>query len=171
MSDGNNNNNHCPPQSVFTNYKVKVDAQVDTVWALLVDKIRRPDKFVPGVVKVEVLKEYSPLAIERRMELATGQIIQETISADEFTKTVIFKHRGDPKFSGIVTNTVYQEEDGTVFLEFVMTWTAKKTVEEGGEKATTPHGTPMQKVMEGMIRGATLKTKEHAEESEKKKKE
>jgi hypothetical protein len=36
--------------TVLTNHIVKVNAPAKVVWALLLDKVRRPDKYVPGVL-------------------------------------------------------------------------------------------------------------------------
>jgi len=159
-----------PIQAVFISYKAKVNASVPTVWKVLLDKIRRPDKYVPGVVKVEILKELGPNAIERRMETATGQVIAETISADALTKTVLFKHHNDPKLSGMVTNVVYEENDGKdVFVEFVMSWTAKSI--DSSEEDKKIFEEMKARMSAGMIKGAVLKTKEHAEAAEKETKE
>lgn len=108
----------------FVNHKVKVDAPVDRVWSLLLHKIRHPDLYVPGIVKVEILNELGAFAVERRMETDRGKSIHEVISADELTKCVIFKYKTDPVFSGYVLNMVHEEEDGT-YLEYALHWTPK----------------------------------------------
>lgn len=108
----------------FVNHKVKVEASVERVWNLLLHKIRRPDLYVPGIVKVEILNEFGEFAVERRMETGHGKSIHEVISADELTKSVIFKYKSDPVFSGYVLNIVYEEEN-SVYLEYALHWTPK----------------------------------------------
>jgi len=154
---------YTPRQIVFTNHKVRVSAPVNTIWKVFIEKIRRPDKYVPGVVKVEVVKEISPLAIERRMETATGQVISEIISADEITKTVIFKHNQDKFFSGIVTNTIYEENDGKdVFIEIAMTWSLKKPDSEVTEDEMKKFNEISARMTES-IKGAVNGMKDHCE--------
>ena len=52
----------------------------------LLEKIRRPDKYVPGVTSVEVVKELGGNAIERKMWVG-GKEIHEIIGADDVAMT------------------------------------------------------------------------------------
>jgi hypothetical protein len=45
----------------FVTHIAKVNAPADVLWSKLVEKIRRPDLYVPGVKTVEVVQEFSPL--------------------------------------------------------------------------------------------------------------
>ncbi|WP_281300246.1 MULTISPECIES: AtaL-like protein [unclassified Iodidimonas] len=111
----------------FTNFKTDVHASADLLWDMMVEKIRRPDKFVPGVVSVEILQEFSDLSVERRMTVKDGnnsKIIREIITADPVTRTVIFKLKDDQAYTGYVLNMVF-DEDGKVELDYTMHWTPK----------------------------------------------
>lgn len=111
----------------FVSYKTRIDAPADRLWSMMVEKMRHPDRYVPGVVSVRVVSEFGPGSIEREMLVQSDQgekIVREMISADEATKTVIFKLKDDPVFSGYVVNVVL-EEDGVVELDYTMHWTMK----------------------------------------------
>ena len=55
----------------FYTHRVPVRTSIETLWALLVDKIRHPDRYIDGVEQVEILHESGPLAVERRMSAHT----------------------------------------------------------------------------------------------------
>lgn len=111
----------------FTSFKTEVDASAERLWEMMVEKMRRPDKYVPGVVSVDVVQEFSDLAIERRMTAKEGgaeKTIHEIITADPETMTVIFKLKDDPVYTGYVINMIF-DEDGKVELDYTMHWTPK----------------------------------------------
>jgi hypothetical protein len=108
----------------LVNHREKVNASAEKLWGMMLEKIRRPDKYVPGIVRVELLNDYNEFSVERRMETAHGKLIREIIFADTVTKTVIFKYVQDPMYSGFVTNTIFEEEDG-VYLDYTLNWSLK----------------------------------------------
>src|SRR5690349_4979284 len=97
----------------FYTHRVPVRTSLETLWALLVDKIRNPDRYIAGVEKVEILEDVGPLAIERRMHLRSASsrvtAVRERIVADEATHTVVFKLLDDPVFTGWVVNVIHEE--------------------------------------------------------------
>ena len=143
--------------SVLVNHCTKVNAPPAVLWQVLVDKVRRPDKYVPGVKQenVTVVQEFSELAIERKMTLG-GNLIHEYINADPQTSTVVYKSMPNPAMRGFVTNTMYVEPgpDGdAVYLDYTMNWIFK---DEGAPDK--------QAEMQESIRGAVEHTKKAAEE-------
>jgi hypothetical protein len=111
----------------FYTHRVPVRTSLETLWALLLDKIRRPDRYIDGVEKVEVLEDGGPMAIERRMYVRSSSrvtAVRERIVADESTHTVVFKLQGDPVFTGWVVNVIHEEE-GQLELEYSMHWTPR----------------------------------------------
>ena len=151
---------YMPPVSILVSHREVVQCPPRIVWGLLLEKIRNPAKFVPGVTNVEVVKELGEWSIERKMTAPTGNVIHEFIGADPTTQTVIFRnHESDPMFYGFVTNTVLpiQNSEDTCILDFTFNWTAKEGVDEAKAKEIAA-------VMPGMIPLAVKKTKEHAEE-------
>lgn len=141
----------------FTSFKTRVDCSAEKLWTLLVEKIRRPDKYVPGVTSVKVIKEFGPTSIEREMVAKDGQgekTVREIITADEVTMSVMFKLKDDPVYTGYVLNTIFSE-DGVVELDYTLHWTLK----EGREEAVGPN-------MTDAIKNAVLHTKKLAESEE-----
>ena len=111
----------------FHTHRVPVRTSLETLWALLVDKMRHPDRYLAGVEQVEILHEDGPLAIERRMHVRSSggvAVVRERIVADEATRSVLFKLHGDPLFTGWVVNMIH-EVDGGLELEYTMHWTPR----------------------------------------------
>ena len=85
----------------LANQQALIDAPADKVWAMMREKIERPDKYVPGVVEVEIVNRFDDGAVERVM-LARGEAgdkrIHEIISASDATRTVVFLLKDDPAF-------------------------------------------------------------------------
>ena len=104
-----------------------------------------------GVQQVEVPQEFGDKQIERKMTTEDGTLVHEWITADELTKTVVFKTVNNPKMRGFVSNTLY-EEDGGVWLDFTLNWVFK---DEGMPDVT--------ETMTGMIKSAVEHTKQLAE--------
>ena len=165
-----------PPDfnGVFVSHREHVAAPPSVVWGLLLEKIRHPEKFVPGVTDVEVVRELgSRHAIERKMVAGGTTRIHEIIAADPVTMTVTFRHHAsNPIFSGFVTNTVLPagaeevgpaasaegaEEPQQCILDFTMNWYAKPAAPAEvvrGASENMPHA----------IRGAVQATKKAAED-------
>ena len=76
------------PAALVT-HTAKVNAPASVMWKLLVEKVRKPHKFIPGLEEknVEVIQDIAPLCIERRMTFE-NDVIHEIITADEATQTV-----------------------------------------------------------------------------------
>ncbi len=136
----------------LVNYRVKVHASANKLWDMMLDKMRRPDKYVPGIVRVAILREHSATCIEREMETAQGKVIRELIVAEPLTLTVIFKSYQDEVYSGFVTNTIFEEDDG-VYLDYTLNWTLKP-----GKSAAQPDS-----FWQETIKNAVLHAKQLAE--------
>lgn len=108
-------------------HTVTVDAPASLVWALLKEKIERPERFVPGARDVEIVRRIDDRAVERVMRIGppdAPRTVREVISYDDATMTVIFKLVDDPVNVGFVTNTIF-EDAGLVKLDFTMRWTRR----------------------------------------------
>lgn len=97
-------------------------------------------------------QEFSDKQIERKMKTEDGNVVHEFITADELTKTVVFKTANNPKTRGFVSNTLY-EEDGEVWLDYTLNWVLKDDAMPD-----------MTEQMTNMIKGAVEHTKQLAEE-------
>lgn len=137
----------------FVHHAVKVNAPSKVLWDKLVQKIRRPDLFVPGVTNVEVVKEFSELSIERKMTIGGEKVVHELITADPLTQQVVFKTVSDDTFRGVVTNTMFEEGDD-LYLDYTMNWMYLKG--DGPDK---------QAEMQKLIENAVEHTKEVAEQA------
>lgn len=136
--------------------KLKINCSANKLWEMMVEKIRRPDKYVPGVTEVKVLQDFGPLSIEREMIVKNGteeHTVRELITADETSKTVIFKLKDHPHFTGYVINMIFDDGDD-VELDYTAHWTKKD-----------PHSDVLLPNLEEMIRKAVEHTKELAEVS------
>lgn len=108
-------------------HMVCVDAPASLVWALLKEKIERPERFVPGARDAVIVRRIDDRAVERVMRIGpldAPRIVREVIAYDDATMTVIFKLVDDPVNVGFVTNTVFEDE-GLVKLDFTMRWTRR----------------------------------------------
>ena len=130
----------------FAHHTVTVDAPADLVWSLLLEKIERPERFVPSARDVRVVRRLGGHAVERVMRVGPAdkpREVREVISADEVTRTVIFKLLGDATHDGLVTNTVF-EHGGVVRLNFTMSWTPR----DGGDDTTPEHAAMIRRAVE-----------------------
>jgi hypothetical protein len=157
-------------QRVFMSHREVVNVPPAFLYSVLLDKIRHPEKFVPGVKDVEIVQEFAPNAVERIMHLG-DKTIHEIIGADDMTYTVTFRmHADHPVFAGFVTNSVLPHPDTTAeifpkqpgaeeqhscLLDFTMNWTAKREIPADKFEAMTKELTSMKPPV--------VKTKEAAE--------
>lgn len=121
-------------------YRMTVDCPPDILWGLMIDKVRHPDRYVPDVTEVAVLRELGGDAIERLMVSRHGdfeQVAHEIIGVDETTRTIVFKLVDDPANSGTITNILYVE-DGRTELEYTLQWTPRP----GAQATATATGAP-----------------------------
>ena len=106
-------------------HRAQIDASVDAVWRHLLDKIERPELYVPAVTRSQILARPAEGVVDRLMYLlgddGEEREVRERITADEATRTAIFLSQGSPIFTGLVTNTILDDGDG-VELDITMNW-------------------------------------------------
>mmetsp|Transcript_3247 Transcript_3247/g.7211 ORF Transcript_3247/g.7211 Transcript_3247/m.7211 type:complete len:174 (-) Transcript_3247:137-658(-) len=160
-------------RSILCSHRETVAAPPSLAWKMLLEKIRRPDLYVPGVKSVEVVKEFSANSIERKM-MAGDKLIHEIIGADEATLTVVFRmHQSHPILSGFVTNTVLpleaevggglpegEKEATACVLDYTMCWEAKPGAPEAAVKE-------MQEMLPNSCVNAVVHAKEMMEKAAK----
>jgi hypothetical protein len=56
----------------LVSYRTRVDAPFDMLWQHLLEKIEKPEKFIPAVSRSEMLDRPAPDTVERRMYLDDG---------------------------------------------------------------------------------------------------
>ena len=133
-----------------TAYRTEVRTTVQHLWSLLLDKVEHPDKYIEGISNVSIDRRIDKYTVIRSMQLGSIHL-QEIITADPKTKTIVFKSRQHPAFTSLVINTIF-EEDGKVYLDYTMNNLPK------------PGHPSMEWDREQIVRSAVLHMKEIAED-------
>jgi len=133
-------------------YTARVDASLETLWRLLLEKIERPQRFVPGVSEVEILEREAGFLV-RRMKAGDLELV-ERITVFERQKQIDFVLVDHPVYAGQVINKVEVLHEGLpLSLTFSLDWRRKD-------------GQPDREDMSDAIRKAVEETKALAEAAE-----
>lgn len=105
----------------YHGYTAEINAPVELVWSVILDKIKHPEKYTPGVKDVKildegvedgtpwVLREMSvpgpPFPLKERLTYSTSEMLGKSTLLD------------NPKMTGSIYNKVHVK-DGKVSLEF-----------------------------------------------------
>lgn len=137
------------PYATFT---TAVNAPINVLWQLLIDKIENPQKYVPGVSDVKILVKNNDYVL-REMTIPTG-IVKEKITHNEASKEVIFTLVDHPLFCGTVINKIHvlPANNDSISLEFTLDW-----------QPLDPDKYQDKTDMSELIKEAVLHTKELAE--------
>lgn len=104
----------------FARHRARTSAPASVVWKLLLDKIEHPQRYVPGIMRAEIVSRHGATAVERVMQ-GDGEPIHELIGWEPNSMAVIFKLINHPRYSGFVTNIVLPATSGCE-LDFTMNW-------------------------------------------------
>lgn len=125
-------------------------------------QIYHPDRFVPGVTRVEIVRDDGPAAggVERKMWMGAAPFpIHEIITTQEDSpdsRTVVFTMLTHPLVTGRVLNTITRGASPTsTAMTFVMEWTRRPDAPPDAKL-------PFASAKEGITR-AVLKSKEVCE--------
>jgi len=133
-------------------YTARVDASLETLWRLLLEKIERPQRFVPGVSEVEILEREAGFLV-RRMKAGDLELV-ERITVFERQQQIDFVLVDHPVYAGQVINKVEVLHEGLpLSLTFSLDWRRKD-------------GQPDREDMSDAIRKAVEETKALAEAAE-----
>lgn len=104
-------------------HRVTVKAPLATVWALLLDKMEHPQRYIESVMDYSILERGEGWLL-REMELPGEFRLRERITQDEASRTVVYTLVEHPCFEGTVRNQVWELEgrEDSVALEFDMDW-------------------------------------------------
>ncbi len=130
----------------------RVDASPETVWAVLLDKVEHPQRYIEDALGAEVL-ERSPGGVIRQMTLPGGVDFRERIVADPRTQTITFTLLDHPVYEGTVLNRLELAPDGAVELAFELDWTQRPGCDDGRDPDELP----------ALIRSSVMHTKRIAE--------
>ena len=97
----------------------QINSTIETLWALLLDKVQYPDRTIKEITHVEILEKYDD-GILRQMQ-ALGMTIKERITIDEQNKIVRFDLIENSMFTGYFLNKV-EGYDGKLTLIYEQNW-------------------------------------------------
>ena len=97
----------------------QINSTIETLWALLLDKVQYPDRTIKEITHVEILEKYDD-GILRQMQ-ALGMIIKERITIDVQNKIIRFDLIENSMFTGYFLNKV-EGYDGKLTLIYEQSW-------------------------------------------------
>ena len=97
----------------------QINSTIETLWALLLDKVQYPDRTIKEITHVEILEKYDD-GILRQMQ-ALGMIIKERITIDEQNKIIRFDLIENSMFTGYFLNKI-EGYDGKLTLIYEQNW-------------------------------------------------
>lgn len=95
-----------------------------TVWAVLLDKMEHPQRYIEDALGVEII-ERDENSVVRELTLPGGVSFRERISADPEARTVTFTLLDHPVYEGTVVNRLLEGPEGGVELVFELDWRAR----------------------------------------------
>lgn len=99
----------------------RVEASPETVWAVLLDKMEHPQRYIEDALEAEILGREGE-GLVRRLVLPGGISFRERIAADASTRTVTFTLLDHPVYEGTVLNRLRPAPEGGVDLAFELDW-------------------------------------------------
>ena len=133
-------------------FSTPVNASMEQIWTLLVDKIENPQRYVKSVKKFQILEKYQD-GVLRLME-SGGMKLKERITVDESNREIKFALVDNELFSGEIINKITTSEtDNTLTLTFTQNWQPLKAE---AQKIS-------EEEMAQAIKNAVLHTKDIAE--------
>lgn len=149
-------------QAALASHEEVVRAPFEVVRGLLVDKLYRPERSIPGIQNVRIIRDSKDgnEGIERKMfQSLRGEDIHELITwksgVDHILQT--FTLLSDSQLEGSVTNEATAIEPGVTRIRYAMNWVYRRDVADGDRRAPFPDAGA------GVIRGAVINMKAAAE--------
>jgi hypothetical protein len=103
---------------------VPVDADLQTIWSVLLDRIEHPDRYMAGVESFRFVESASEYAV-REVQLQ-GMALLERITIDERMGEVRYQLLDHPFFAGDVYNALIppakDDPKATPVVQFRMDW-------------------------------------------------
>lgn len=98
-----------------------IDATSETVWAVLLDKMEHPQRYMEDALDSEILVR-GRLSVVRELVLPGGVTFRERISADLEAGTITYTLLDHPVYEGTVINQVTPATGGGVDVAFTLDW-------------------------------------------------
>jgi len=102
-----------------------VDASPETVWAVLLDKMEHPQRYIEDALDAEII-ERGQDSVVRQLVLPGGVTFRERITADARSRTITFTLLDHPIYEGTVVNRLLLSATDGVQLAFELTWKLRK---------------------------------------------
>lgn len=96
-----------------------VDAPLEDLWNVLLQKVLAPDQFILGALDPEVLSR-TPRVVMRRMKFR-GLELYERIEIDEEARSIAFYLIENPVYTGQVVNRIVRDGH-QLYLELERSW-------------------------------------------------
>lgn len=129
-----------------------VEASPETVWAVLLDKMEHPQRYIEDALDAEILAR-EPGGVIRLLVLPGGVAFRERITADAERRMITFTLLDHPVYEGTVVNRLESRPNGGLDLIFELTWKPRA----GARETRDPH-----EVL-GLIESSVMHTKRIAE--------
>lgn len=129
-----------------------VDASPETVWAVLLDKMEHPQRYIEDALDAEILGR-EPGGVVRQLVLPGGVAFRERITADAKRRLITFTLLDHPVYEGTVVNRLESRSDGGLELVFELAWKLRG----GAQDTRDPHE------LLGLIESSVMHTKRIAE--------
>lgn len=101
-------------------FSAPINAPVETVWEILLDKIEHPEHYAPGICGVR-LHNRADGALDREMTRCDGRALKERIKADATDHRITFALEAHPMYDGTFTSRI-DGADGDVSLHYELSW-------------------------------------------------
>ncbi len=142
------------PHATFTS---TINAPVETVWALLLDKVEHPERYIPAITGSEILGRYHDGVLR---EMKTEKMkIKERISLDEQAREIRFTLVDHPFFTGQTINRLLPPladfPNDPVTLTFALDW----------QPSNAQASAITQTELDQTLKHAVLETKSRAEQA------
>ncbi len=102
-----------------------VDASPETVWAVLLDKMEHPQRYIEDALDAEILDRGQGSVI-RQLVLPGGVAFRERISSDHVDQSITFTLLDHPVYDGTVVNRLRAAPGGAVDLVFELNWKVRQ---------------------------------------------
>jgi len=111
-------------------YSADVFAPAETLWALLIDQIERPERYLPGILAARIT-ERSESHILRTLTGSSRAMrrVSEKVSVNKQALLIEYKLLDHPLFEGGALHQVLPHSDHAT-LTFAITWTPRGDVPE-----------------------------------------
>jgi len=120
--------------------KIVIHAEHDTIWNLLMDRLRNPQRYMSGVTEVRMLEDNGREMV--REILQDDKIVREKITVNHYESEIRHEFLEHPSFSGQISSRIVrtsrQSPVAPQYLEYQIDLTPKSLIVEGvvkGEEA------------------------------------